>query len=682
MSKFTQSPRQGYGQMVLDNLVARLREVYIERHYRVQEALKSRRKAEVYRDTVKEKIQRIFKPMPRKTALNQQVLGVTEYRDYRIEKVVYDSRPGFPVTANLYVPQGRKETVFAGVVGSCGHSVDGKASANYQSYGVELAKAGIVTLIFDPIHQGERKHFWDTSKNPNGEEFGPTAGHNRIARWLGLSGDNFGNWRAWDAIRSLDYLLTRPEVDPDRVGMTGNSGGGTMTTWVWPLEDRLRFAAPSCFVTRFLYNLENELPADAEQYPTGVFAEGLEMADFLIARTPDPILLLAQKYCFFDRRGFEETVHEVQGFYRLFGAGDKAKAFMGNNVHGYFPDARHTMVRQFAEWTATPAKKVTLAKPVAEAELLVSKSGNIYKEQGQTFHEIYRPELEKLEKQRKALKPEQTVNTLRKLLTLPKEVDAPFYRILHPYHYIKPAFARYAVETEEGIRAILWKAITEGVHSRTLDVEKKAVIYLPHQSTELEMPSLMQATKVQKATGYYGLDYRGIGQSRYDEVADFFGIYGFEYMANGHHLMFNESYLGKRVWDVLKTVSLLEEEGTKEIELHGVGIGAIVALMATVVDKRIKRVVYENGLLAYGEYKDDPCVEWPTSCILHGSHRHFDLPDLFRVLGKRILIRAPWNTRMQTYSAAALRKVVAEYGITPSQIKNSKSKVLADVDGR
>lgn len=683
MSEFTQTPRQGYSYMVLDNLIARLREMYVERHYRLQEALKSRRKAELYRDDVQEKIQRIFRPLPKKTALNAQVLSVVEYPDYRVENVVYESRPGFPVTANLYIPNGPQQTGLPGVIGSCGHSPEGKAANNYQSFGGELARAGFVVLIFDPIHQGERRHFLGKDGQPQDALYGPTTGHNRMARWLELSGDNFGNWRAWDAIRSLDYLLTRPEVDPERVGMTGNSGGGTMTTWVWPLEERLRFAAPSCFVTRFLNNLENELPADAEQYPTGVFAEGLEMADFLIARAPDPILMLAQKYCFFDRRGFEESVNEVQAFYNVLGAGAKARAFMGNNIHGFYPDARHTMVRQFAEWAGNPVKKVTTFVPVAAEELQVSKSGIIYHEQGKTFHELYRPELEKLEQKRKQVSAEKTLGTLRKLLTLPKEVESPFYRILAPYTRLTPFFARYAVETEEGIRAILWKAKVDEEYLRTLDVEKKVVLYLPHQSTELEMPSLVgKGFKAQKDTGYYGVDYRGIGQSRYDEVADFFRVYGFEYMVNGHHLMFGESFLGKRVLDVLSTVNLLAEEGAKEISIHGVGMGALVGLLVTALDKRVKQLVYENGLLAYGEFKKDPYVEWPVSCIIHGSHRHLDLPDLYRILDKRLLLRAPWSSQMKPYTPAALTAALKEYGIRASQVHTGKSKMLLDLKSR
>jgi len=72
-----------------------------------------------------------------------------------------------------------------------------------------------------------------------------------------LVGEWLGTWRAWDGIRALDYLLTRPEVDPKHLGVTGTSGGGTDTTWLCAIEPRWTMAAPSCFVTTFRRNMEN-----------------------------------------------------------------------------------------------------------------------------------------------------------------------------------------------------------------------------------------------------------------------------------------------------------------------------------------------------------------------------------------------------------------------------------------
>src|SRR5690606_22172178 len=138
-------------------------------------------------------------------------------------------------------------------------STEGKAGGTYQSFAQGLARQGYVCLIFDPISQGERlQYLGDEGKSTVGPG---VSEHLKAGNQQLLVGEFLGTWRAWDGIRALDYLLTRDEVDPDRVGITGNSGGGTMTTWLCGLEPRWSMAAPSCFVTSFRRNLENELPA-------------------------------------------------------------------------------------------------------------------------------------------------------------------------------------------------------------------------------------------------------------------------------------------------------------------------------------------------------------------------------------------------------------------------------------
>ena len=115
-----------------------------------QAALKSKADAEVYVRNVQQKIRRCFGPDPERTPLNARVTKVVEREQYRIENVIFESRPGVLVTANLYVPKNRKGP-FPGVVGSCGHSANGKAGDAYQPFAQTLAKLGYVCLIFDPI---------------------------------------------------------------------------------------------------------------------------------------------------------------------------------------------------------------------------------------------------------------------------------------------------------------------------------------------------------------------------------------------------------------------------------------------------------------------------------------------------------------------------------------------------
>ncbi|HEV3005846.1 MAG TPA: acetylxylan esterase, partial [Pirellulales bacterium] len=263
-------PLNRFPRMVQEWFVAQVRQIEAGADA-ARAALKTRADAEAYVRDVQAKIRQVFGPEPERTPLAPRVTGTVDRETYRIERVIFESRPEFPVTANVYVPKGRKFPL-PGVVGSCGHSANGKAAEAYQSFAQGLARMGYVTLIFDPIGQGERLQYTDDEWKPR-RGVG-VAEHLYAGNQQFLVGEFFGAWRAWDGTRALDYLLTREEVDAGHVGITGNSGGGTMTTWLCGLDRRWTMAAPGCFVTTFRRNLENELPADTEQCPPGALALG------------------------------------------------------------------------------------------------------------------------------------------------------------------------------------------------------------------------------------------------------------------------------------------------------------------------------------------------------------------------------------------------------------------------
>jgi hypothetical protein len=180
--------------------------------------LNTKKDAEAYVGSVRERVRLSFGPEPERTPLNARLTGTVERDTYRIEKIIFESRPDFPVTANLYVPTGRRYPL-PGVVGSCGHSATGKAIEAYQSFAQGLARQGYVTLIFDPIGQGERLQYVDDNLKPL-HGLG-TGEHLYAGNQQHLVGEFFGAWRAWDGIRALDYLLSpkghRPRPRPRRL---------------------------------------------------------------------------------------------------------------------------------------------------------------------------------------------------------------------------------------------------------------------------------------------------------------------------------------------------------------------------------------------------------------------------------------------------------------------------------
>ena len=315
------------------------------RNHRAIMGLKTRDEALRYVESAKRRCRRAFGPNPKRTELNARTTRIVERDGYRIENVIFESRPGFPVTANLYIPSYLKGPAPA-VVGTCGHSTNGKAAEPYQSVAQGLARLGFVCLIYDPIGQGERiQYAYVKLKSTVGVG---VREHLYAGNQQFLVGEFFGNWRAWDGIRALDYLESREEVDANRIGVTGNSGGGTMTTWLAGLDDRWSMAAPSCFVTTFRRNLENELPQDTEQCPPNVFPLGLDHCDFLAAMAPKPIVILAKERDYFDVRGSEEAYERLRHLYRLLDAQDNVALFVGPTGHGYSLENREAMYSWFS----------------------------------------------------------------------------------------------------------------------------------------------------------------------------------------------------------------------------------------------------------------------------------------------------------------------------------------------
>ena len=661
--------RNGYPHMVLDAYVRQVRQIDRERAARLAQ-ISTRAEAEAYQGEVREAIVRAFAPRPPKTPLHPKVTGVVEGPAYRIENVTFESRPGCLVTANLYVPNGLEGPAPC-VLGTCGHSAEGKAAGLYQGFSARLAHAGFVVLIYDPFSQGERDQYYGL---PKSEVPGTgTRAHNMMGKQLELIGEFFGAWRAWDGIRALDYLLSRPEVDPACVGLTGNSGGGTMTTWLWAIEDRFTMAAPGCFVTTFLHNLENELPADSEQCPPGVLGAGLEMADFYIASAPKPVILLGQTYDFFDRRGLKEAHADLEHVYAALGAPDEnLDLFIGPQGHGYSVHNQRAMVEFFCRHAGVPLNQGDEIDVLDPETLFAAPQGQVIAGGATPIYELIAQRAQEIEAQRSSPDEETLKAGLARLLALPAERPVPYVRVLRPLRVEgaegkePDVLARYALETEGHVRAFLWKRCAsleaaQPAHPFTLDVEKEVHLCLPHVASQVDLDihhPMGDPLAVSLGASAYALDVRGLGQSLPEEgrtegaYGGFFQPYGMDYMFHAYGLMLGQSYLGRRVYDVLCAMALLGGRGAKSIHLYGRGQGALLALFAALYHApTVASVTLKNGPTSFVEWTQTPLVTWPAANFVRGMLAVCDLPDCVRVLQERlglenVRIVEPWGPAM------------------------------------
>jgi Acetyl xylan esterase (AXE1) len=242
-------------------------------------------------ERVRSKLWELLGGQLEKQSLNPRVTGQLQRNGYRIEKLVFESISGVYVTANLYLPVSGKPP-FPAILAPVGHSPNGKAYRAYQHFYQNMARQGYVVLTYDPWGQGERLQYIDPKTGSS--HFEPTGEHSQAGRPMILLGDSFALYCTWDGIRGIDYLLTRPEVDPERLGCTGQSGGGTMTMYLAALEPRLRAAVVNEGNTENVAGPFYDPPGavdDAEQNIVGGLPFNLDRGDLLCAFASKPLLI-------------------------------------------------------------------------------------------------------------------------------------------------------------------------------------------------------------------------------------------------------------------------------------------------------------------------------------------------------------------------------------------------------
>ena len=270
-----------------------------------------------------------------KTPLRPQITGRIQMDGFHIEKVIYRKPAQNLCDCSLfYVPDDGKK--HPGILVPCGHSPAGKAY--YQALAQRLVKSGYIVISWDSVGQGERSQFWDARQKKSRYNL-ICAEHAVMGNLAYLAGTNLARWEVWDGIRAVDYLLTRPEIDPDRINITGTSGGGTQAALIAALDPRIKVVVPSCYITSLPMRMYNRIfkdpDSDPEQDLYGMVSEGLDHAGLLLLMYPRPVLVAAAVLDFFPIEGTHKTFREIADIYRRFGHADRIALTEGYHEHQY-----------------------------------------------------------------------------------------------------------------------------------------------------------------------------------------------------------------------------------------------------------------------------------------------------------------------------------------------------------
>ena len=348
-------------------------------------------------DELRQKVLRVIGGLPEaKTPLNARVTGTIPMDGYRIDKLVFESLPGIHVTALVYVPEGavgRKPAVLL----ACGHSPIGKAHPAYQEIAVRLARRGYVVLCWDPVGQGERSQFWDKTRGRS--RYNLVCGeHAVLGNFATIAGTSLVRYEVWDGIRAVDYLLTRDDVDPGRLAITGTSGGGFQATWIAALDPRIAVVLPSCFPTALPMRMANRIfedpDSDPEQDPPGLVSEGIDHAGLLLLAYPRPLHVSAAVLDFFPIEGTRRTLREIAAFYRRFGHADRVALSEGYHKHQYSAENQAKAFAFLDRAFSRPAQAgLAEAKTLAPEALWSSPTGQVREDLGgRSLLEVIRDE--------------------------------------------------------------------------------------------------------------------------------------------------------------------------------------------------------------------------------------------------------------------------------------------------
>lgn len=644
-------------------------------------SIHTRAEAEARQAKVRKQIQSLVGSLPERTPLNPRILGSTQDDGFRIEKVLFDSQPGFPVTALLYIPDGTPAgDKRAAILMTPGHSPAGKAG-DYRDAAL-FARNGFIVLSYDPIGQGERLQYPDPANPSASLATRPTGEHGEASLQPMLIGDTFARYVLWDAMRGIDYLAQLPEVDAKHIGAFGCSGGGAMTALTAALDARIAAIGVACYTTSFDTLLPAIGPQDGEQSSPRFVSSGLDFPDWIEVAAPRPYAIVATYSDMFPFAGARATVTEARRFYSLFDpasagtpSGDAASIpptpsepalncdtsnsvpptaalqfITGPGGHGALADIMGDILSFFIRNLEPGADPTHLILPPPRAP---GANG-------------FRPEPTDLPKD--ALQVTATGQVLTSypnsetVFTLNRKRAAKIIPASHPAWTSKQLAA--AIRRTTGAEAMpgafkpsaVSLAAKAGPFVITSEngIELKGDIAVPanaglHPAALLMVPDsiegdspIARANKAEfdtlAAAGnvVLAITPRPSPPGTDDMKSPILGPF---YLLSLRADLVGRTLIGLRVDDVIHAIDYLASRADVDparITAAGSGHMGLVLLHAAVLDSRIKHIAVDHALTSYLSLLDAPLPKGAPEDVLPGVLLHYDIPDLAKSLGARL----------------------------------------------
>jgi dienelactone hydrolase len=543
----------------------------LEQRAKTVAAITTREGAEKRKTSVKASILRMIGGLPQTSApLNAKVTGTIEHEGFRIQKVIFESLPDFFVTANLYLPAGAAGPVPV-VVMTPGHSPSGKAG-EYQ-LAANLARNGIAAFAYDPMSEGERLQYFDaaTKKSKVG---GPTGEHSQADLQTAPLGEHVSRYFVWDAMRAIDYLVSRREIDAQKIGAFGCSGGGTVTAYLAALEPRVKAAASACYITAFQELLPSRTGVqEAEQSIPGFIAAGFDFPDWIELASPKPYAIVSTTEDMFPFEGARRTFEEAKRWYGLYDAADRIEWITGPGGHGALTPVHPKILAFFLKHlrgsNADPVyARVTPDKP---QDLWCTPEGQVG---GLSISDVIR-------KRAEGVRPASGAKDFGRAAGITANPGPKATKVS------KPALLLMGVE-------------------RPVEAQEQRTVVVVHPRP---WPAGTESAKAPIQGNFYLLTLRA--------------------------QILGQTLVGMRADDIIHAVDELAESGHTDITAYASGPSGIALLHAAALDKRITRVVVEDSLASFRLIATEPLHRNAPESMIPGVLRHYDIPDLIQAIAPR-----------------------------------------------
>jgi dienelactone hydrolase len=614
-------------------LVQQMHQQYDERRLVLNKALRSKQNMQVYTREAKSRYLQLLGQFPARTPLNPVVSASIKEQGYSIEKIAYESFPSHHVTSNLYIPEGKGP--FPAVLLFCGHEDISKATPSYQQTAILFAKNGFVVLVIDPISQGERHQLTDAAGKPLTR--GGTTEHTLLNEASNLVGTSTPADELWDNTRSLDYLVTRPEVDTSRIGCLGNSGGAMQTIYFAGYDPRIKVIAPCSYLATRERTMEMTGPADGCAQMPGEGKAELEFTDYLLMAAPKPLLILAGRYDFIDYRGTEEAYGELKKAYTVLGSPEKVALFTYDDGHGISQPKREAVVAWFCRWLKNERKTIheTAANIKTPAELNITTTGQLASAMPGEKNLVQR-NLElfaSLAKQRSvfATKP------------MPEKLDKIAAISGVNIHDRKVMIESRGTVTDNGL--VFQKLIIRKNNETPLPVlllmpsgkPKQVFVWLPEEGkSKIAVKTDTLKWLLDQGNAVILSDLRGIGET--EDKAEFNDpkYYNKEYRNAMQALHNGRSLVGQRATDVVSIADMIGMDtqlAGLPVQVKASGIAVLPVLHAMLFEKRLGKAILSDDIRTYQTILLQSTERNWYSYVIPGVLAYYDMPDLEKLIG-------------------------------------------------